>query len=326
MGEPVGFVGLGIMGSRMAANLARAGHEVAVYNRSAAKAEAWVAEHGGRLAASPREAAEGAAAVITMVVDGPQVEQLLLGEDGAADGAAPGTLMIDMSTIAPADARRIGAALRERGLAFVDAPVSGSSPKAEDGTLTIMAGGSEADIARARPYFDVMGEVILHVGELGQGQTVKVISNAVGAINCATLAQALVVGKAAGVDLESLVSVFKVSAAALSDGRDEGGAHARARLHADVPARAHAQGHVDLHDRERGRRRSVPSGRLGARALHRGDGPRARGRGLLRGAGGGRGARGHPHLTECRQAALVYHQNSVICRDVMGLNEFVHSM
>jgi 3-hydroxyisobutyrate dehydrogenase-like beta-hydroxyacid dehydrogenase len=201
LGEPVGFVGLGIMGSRMAANLARAGYDVAVYNRTAAKAEAWVAERGGRLAASPREAAEGAAAVITMVVDG-------------AHGAAPGTLMIDMTTIAPADARRIGAALAERELAFVDAPVSGSAPKAEDGTLTIMAGGSDADVARARPYFDAMGEKILHVGELGQGQTVKVISNTVGATNCATLAQALVVGKATGVDLASLVSVLGASSGA----------------------------------------------------------------------------------------------------------------
>lgn len=214
MGEPIGFVGLGIMGSRMAANLARAGHEVAVYNRTAAKAEAWVAEHGGRLAKTPREAAAGAAAVITMVVDGPQVEEILLGDDGAVPGAAPGTLMIDMSTIAPADARRIGAALAERELAFVDAPVSGSSPKAEDGTLTIMAGGSDADVARARPLFDVMGEVILHVGALGQGQTVKVISNAVGATNCATLAQALVVGKAAGVDMQGLVAVLGASSAA----------------------------------------------------------------------------------------------------------------
>ena len=214
MGEPVGFVGLGMMGSRMAANLARAGYEVAVYNRTSEKAEAWVAEHGGRFAATPRDAAEGAAAVITMVVDGPQVEQALLGEDGAALGAAAGTLMVDMSTIAPADARRIGAALAERELPFVDAPVSGSSPKAQDGTLTIMAGGSEADVGRARPYFDAMGEVIVHVGALGQGQLVKVIANAVGAVNLATLAQALVVGKAAGVDLPSLVSVFGKSSAA----------------------------------------------------------------------------------------------------------------
>jgi 3-hydroxyisobutyrate dehydrogenase-like beta-hydroxyacid dehydrogenase len=214
LGEAVGFVGLGIMGARMAANLARAGHEVAVHNRTASKAEAWVAEHGGRHAATPRDAADGAAAVITMVVDGAQVEEVLLGDDGAAHGAAPGTLMIDMSTIAPADARRIGAALSERDLAFVDAPVSGSAPKAEDGTLTIMAGGSDGDVARARPFFEAMGEKILHVGELGQGQTVKVISNTVGATNCATLAQALVVGKAAGVDLRSLVDVLGASSGA----------------------------------------------------------------------------------------------------------------
>jgi 3-hydroxyisobutyrate dehydrogenase len=214
LADPVGFVGLGIMGSRMAASLARAGHPVTVYNRTREKAEAWVAEHGGRVADTPGDAADGAAAVITMVVDGAQVEEALLGQDGAAGGAAPGTLFIDCSTIAPADVRRIGAALDERGLAFVDAPVSGSSPKAEDGTLTIMAGGSEEHFGRARPFFDAMGETILHVGPLGHGQTVKVISNAVSATNAATLAQALVVGKATGVDLEALVAVLGASSSA----------------------------------------------------------------------------------------------------------------
>ena len=149
-----------------------------------------------------------------MVVDGPQVEEVLLGPDGAAGAAAPGTLFVDCSTIAPADARRIGAALYERGMAYIDAPVSGSSPKAEDGTLTIMAGGEDADFERARPYFDAMGENILHVGPLGHGQTVKVISNAVAATNAATLAQALVVGRATGVDLEALAAVLGSSAAA----------------------------------------------------------------------------------------------------------------
>src|ERR671910_2773503 len=121
--EPLGFIGLGIMGSRMAANLVRAGYDVRVWNRTRETADAWAADHGGTVAGSPRELAEGAAAVITMVVDGPQVEQVLLGEDGAARGAAPGTLFVDMSTIAPQDTRRIGAALAERGLPFVDAPV-----------------------------------------------------------------------------------------------------------------------------------------------------------------------------------------------------------
>ena len=213
MAEAVGFIGLGIMGARMAANLARAGFDVAVWNRTEEKARAWSDTNGGRVAASPRDAAQQADAVITMVVDGAQVEEVLLGEDGAVHDAEPGTLFVDMSTIAPADARRIGATLIERGMRFVDAPVTGSSPKAEDGTLTIMAGGSDQDFARARPLFDAMGEVILHVGPLGHGQTVKVISNAVSATNCATLAQALVVGKAAGVDLEALVGVMAAGSA-----------------------------------------------------------------------------------------------------------------
>jgi 3-hydroxyisobutyrate dehydrogenase len=113
-----------------------------------------------------------------------------------------------MSTIAPSDTRRIGAALAERGIGFVDAPVTGSSPRAKDGTLTIMAGGAPADVERARPLFEAMGEVIVHVGALGQGQTVKLINNAVAATNAATLAQALIVGKATGVDLDALLQVM----------------------------------------------------------------------------------------------------------------------
>jgi len=210
----VGFVGLGIMGARMAANLRRAGHELVVHNRTRERAERFAAEHGATVAATAAEVGAAAGVVITMVVDGPQVEALLLGPDGVAEGAGEGTLCGDMSTIAPGDAERIGAALAERGMGFVDAPVSGSSPKAEDGTLTIMAGGAQADFERARPYFEAMGEKILHVGPLGHGQTVKVISNAVGATNCATLAQALVVGKASGVDLGALVDVLGASAAA----------------------------------------------------------------------------------------------------------------
>jgi 3-hydroxyisobutyrate dehydrogenase len=206
--ERVGFVGLGIMGSRMAANLRRAGAELTVFNRTREKAEAFASEHGGTVADTPADVGAVSDVVITMVVDGAQVETVLLGEDGVAAGAGEGTLCVDMSTIAPADTRRIGAALGERGIGSVDAPVTGSSPKAEDGTLTIMAGGTEADFARARPLFDVMGELVVHVGELGQGQTVKLINNAVAATNASTLAQALVVGKATGVDLEALIKVM----------------------------------------------------------------------------------------------------------------------
>jgi len=207
--EHVGFIGLGIMGSRQAASLRREGFELTVYNRTRERADEWAAKHGGDVAETPREVGERSDIVITMVVDGPQVEALLLGDDGAAAGAEPGTLFIDMSTIGPADARRIGAVLEERGHRFVDAPVTGSSPKAEEGTLTIMAGGGDEDLARAMPLLDAMGEIIVHVGELGTGQQVKVLSNAVSAVNCATLAQALVVGSRAGVDLEALLKVME---------------------------------------------------------------------------------------------------------------------
>jgi 3-hydroxyisobutyrate dehydrogenase-like beta-hydroxyacid dehydrogenase len=139
---------------------------------------------------------------------------MLLGDDGAVHGAQPGTLFVDMSTIGTSHARRIGGELIDRGHRFVDAPVTGSAPKAEDGTLTIMAGGDEADVERARPLFEAMGELIVHVGELGMGQQAKVISNAVAATNCATLAEGLVVGRRTGVDLEALVKVMGAGAAA----------------------------------------------------------------------------------------------------------------
>jgi 3-hydroxyisobutyrate dehydrogenase-like beta-hydroxyacid dehydrogenase len=211
--QRVGFIGLGIMGSRMAANLRRAGFELSVFNRTRERADAWAAEHGGTVADSPRAAAEGADVVITMVVDGAQVEAMLLGTDGAAEGAPEGALFVDMSTIAPADARRLADVLRERGHGFIDAPVTGSSPKAEAGTLTIMAGGADEDMRRAQPLFEAMGETLVHAGEVGQGQRVKVLSNAVSAVNCATIAQALVVGRREGVDLDALVEVMRSGSA-----------------------------------------------------------------------------------------------------------------
>ena len=204
----IGFVGLGIMGSRMAANLRAAGYDLTVYNRTRETAEAWAREHGATVADTPAAVAARSDIVITMVVDGAQVEHVLLGPDGAAEGVRNGALFVDMSTISPADTRRIGAALAARGIAFVDAPVTGSAPKAQDGTLTIMAGGEPADVERARPLFEVMGALVLHVGGLGQGEMVKLINNATAAANALTLAQALVVGRATGVDLDALVRVM----------------------------------------------------------------------------------------------------------------------
>src|SRR5213592_1354393 len=129
--ESVGFVGLGIMGSRQAANLAKAGYELTVFNRTRERAERWVAEHGGTIADTPRGVAERSSVVITMVVDGDQVREVLLGADCALAVAREGTLFVDMSTIAPATARELGETLAGEGHAFVDAPVTGSSPKAE---------------------------------------------------------------------------------------------------------------------------------------------------------------------------------------------------
>jgi 3-hydroxyisobutyrate dehydrogenase-like beta-hydroxyacid dehydrogenase len=196
------------MGSRMAANLRRAGHELVVFNRTRATADAWAREHDATVASTPAEAAAEAEVVITMVVDGPQVEAVLLGEEGVVHGARPGLLCVDMSTIAPTDTRRIGAALAERGIRFMDAPVTGSSPKAEDGTLTIMAGGEAEDFDRARPLFEAMGALVVHAGALGDGEMIKLINNAVAAVNAATVGEALLVGQRTGVDLDALEQVM----------------------------------------------------------------------------------------------------------------------
>jgi 3-hydroxyisobutyrate dehydrogenase-like beta-hydroxyacid dehydrogenase len=209
MDERVAFIGLGIMGSRMAANLARAGFKLTVWNRTRATAEQFCAEHGAELAATPAQAAAGAAMLVTMVVDGAQVEQVLLGQDGAMHGAAYGLLCVDCSTIGPTATRSIGARLAERGIKLLDAPVTGSSPKAQDGTLTIMAGGEQEDFDRARPLLQAMGELIVHAGPLGHGQMVKLINNAVAATNAVVVGEALLVGARAGIDLDALTTVMR---------------------------------------------------------------------------------------------------------------------
>jgi 3-hydroxyisobutyrate dehydrogenase-like beta-hydroxyacid dehydrogenase len=190
----------------MAANVARAGHDVTVWNRTPAKAETFADEHHATVAASPRDLAGEVEVLVTMLVDGPQVDAVVR---HAAAGAREGTLFVDMSTIAPTDARRICSSLRERGLRFVDAPVTGSSPKAEDGTLTIMASGETEDVELARPLFEAMGSLLVHVGtEVGHAQMVKLINNSVAAANAVTVGQALLVGRAAGLDLDALVQVM----------------------------------------------------------------------------------------------------------------------
>jgi 3-hydroxyisobutyrate dehydrogenase-like beta-hydroxyacid dehydrogenase len=208
----VAFCGLGIMGGPMAANLARAGFELAVYTRTHEKAKAFAAEHGGRAAATPREAAEGADAVITMVPDAPEVEEVLLGEQGAVHGLGDGGLAIDMSTVAPTAARAIGERLADDGIALLEAPVSGSRPKAEDGTLTIMVGGEEGDFERARPLFEAMGERIVFVGPRGHAQLAKLLTNTMGAVHAAALAESVLAVERAGVNSDAFLEVAAGSA------------------------------------------------------------------------------------------------------------------
>ena len=197
----------------MAANLARAGFELSVYTRTREKADRFAAEHENATASgSPREAAEGASTVITMVPDAPEVEEVLLGEDGAVHGLAEGALAIDMSTIAPTAARAVGERLDDDGIAFLEAPVSGSRPKAEDGTLTIMVGGEKADFERAKPLFEAMGERIVHVGPRGHAQLAKLLTNTMGAVHAVALAESVLAVEKAGIDPDAFLEVAAGSA------------------------------------------------------------------------------------------------------------------
>ncbi len=208
----VAFFGLGIMGGPMAQNLLKAGFELSLWTHSEGKAEKFASEHGGTPAATPREAAEGADAAVSMVVDSPEVEAVLLGDEGAAEGLNEGAVCVDMSTIAPSAARDLGKRLSERGLLFLEAPVSGSRPKAEDGTLTIMAGGSDEAFERAKPLLEAMGENIVHVGPQGHGQTAKVLTNTMGATHAAVLGEAVTAARRAELDPDAFLAVAAGSA------------------------------------------------------------------------------------------------------------------
>jgi 3-hydroxyisobutyrate dehydrogenase-like beta-hydroxyacid dehydrogenase len=166
---------------------------------------------GARLAESPADAADGADATITMVVDAPQVEAVLLGENGAAAAMTEGSLVIDSTTIAPASSRDLAGRLRERGIGFLDAPVSGSTPKAETGTLTIMVGGSDEDFAQGLPLLEAMGELIVHMGPQGQGSLVKLLNNTMSAVNAVALAESITIAKAGQLDLDAFAQVVGAS-------------------------------------------------------------------------------------------------------------------
>jgi 2-hydroxy-3-oxopropionate reductase len=211
--DRVGFIGLGVMGKPMARNLIEAGHELVLFSRTRASVDE-VAEDGGTAAGSPREVAEQADVVILMLPDSPQVREVLDGDDGLLAGAREGTLVIDMSTISPVVTREIAEEVGARGIGWVDAPVSGGDVGAREATLSIMAGGSEEDFARARPLFEALGKTIVHVGPVGSGQVVKACNQVVVALTIEAVSEALVLGSKAGVDPATIIEVLSGGMAA----------------------------------------------------------------------------------------------------------------
>lgn len=197
--DTIGFIGLGRMGKPMARNLLAAGRRLVVHNRSREAVDELVAA-GATAAASPRQVAAAAGAVITMLPDSPDVEAVLRGPDGVFAGAAQGTLLIDMGTISPVVARRLAQEARAIGCEMLDAPVSGGTAGARDATLSIMVGGSDAALARARPILEVLGKTITHVGGPGAGQVCKACNQVVVALTIEAVGEALVLARKAGVD------------------------------------------------------------------------------------------------------------------------------
>jgi 2-hydroxy-3-oxopropionate reductase len=199
MSDRIGFIGLGIMGKPMATRLAGAGFPLVVHNRSRPAVDE-LAEAGAEAATSPREVAERSDVVITMLPDSPDVEAVVLGEDGVIEGVSDGMLLIDMSTVAPATSRQVHATLAERGVEAIDAPVSGGEPAAIDGQLSIMAGGSDEALKRAEPIFDELGKATTHIGAPGAGQVAKAANQVVVALTIQAVSEALTLASKADVD------------------------------------------------------------------------------------------------------------------------------
>ncbi|MDL1902315.1 2-hydroxy-3-oxopropionate reductase [Anaerolineae bacterium CFX9] len=208
----VGYIGLGIMGAAIARNLMKAGHQLVVHNRSRAIVDQLVSE-GAVAAFSPREVAAQVDFVFTNLPDSPDVEQVVLGHDGIIEGAHPGLIYIDNSTIKPETARLLAARLAEAGIDALDAPVSGGDVGARNGTLTIMVGGSEAAFNRAVPLFEAMGKAWVLVGEPGAGQIAKVCNQIIVGAQMVSMAEALITAQKAGVDPSRVVDAIKSGAA-----------------------------------------------------------------------------------------------------------------
>jgi 3-hydroxyisobutyrate dehydrogenase-like beta-hydroxyacid dehydrogenase len=208
----VAVIGLGTMGAPMARHLLAAGHEVTVHNRTRAREEP-LAALGAARADSPATAARGAEAALTCVSDTPDLETVVLGDGGIAEGLEVGSLLVDCSTVSPGASAELAAALRERGLGFVDAPVSGGSEGAERGTLTIFCGGEQADVERARPILEAFGSRITHLGPAGAGQAAKAVNQVMIAGTYASVGEGLALARAAGLPLAELVEALSAGAA-----------------------------------------------------------------------------------------------------------------
>jgi 2-hydroxy-3-oxopropionate reductase len=209
---PVGFIGLGIMGLPMARNLLKAGYQVVVYNRTSSKAQE-LAKEGAQAMSSPRQVAEACQVIITMVTDSPDVEAVVQGPDGALEGIQKNAVLIDMSTISPSVTRAIAEQFKEKGAHMLDAPVSGGSWGAIEGTLSIMVGGEKAVFDRCLPVFQAMGKNIVHVGVSGMGQTTKLVNQVLVVGNMNAVAEAMVFATASGADLEATIEAVKGGAA-----------------------------------------------------------------------------------------------------------------
>lgn len=212
MSEKAGFIGLGIMGRGMTRNLLKAGFEVTVWNRTASRMEELAAE-GAKPSASPADLASKCDLMITCVSDTPDVEQVILGEQGVIHGAKAGSLVIDMSTISPQATREIATQLKAKGVHMLDAPISGGSEGAARGTLSIMVGGEAAQVERAMPYFQAMGKTITHMGEIGAGQLTKLVNQILVVVNMLAAAEALVFAEAGGLDLKKTIEALAGGAA-----------------------------------------------------------------------------------------------------------------
>lgn len=204
----VGFIGLGIMGKPMVRNLVKAGFGVTCYSRTRASVEEAVS-FGAKGAGSATEVAKACRVIITMLPNSPEVAEVALGEKGIAEGAEKGTLLIDMSSIAPLAARDIHDKLAAKGMRMVDAPVSGGEPKAVDGTLSVMVGGSQADFDEALPILQAMASSVVRVGEIGAGNIAKLANQIVVAVNIAAVAEALALASKAGADPELVYNAIR---------------------------------------------------------------------------------------------------------------------